>query len=292
METNRLLQFRAVKETGNLRQAADLLGLSHSGLSKSLKALQAEVGFPLFRPHGRGLVVTDEGRALYERSGPFLEEVARLLGRAAAPKQEVLRLGSFEVFTSFFVGPLARDYLQELDFEIHEFVPGRLEEALLLGQVDVGITYEPIPRPGLSYVKVTRLLMGAYALHDHFRDQPLSEIPFVTPVQPLEGAPSGVKGRDGWPDERIPRRVRYRVDLMSSGLELVRQGLCAIFVPRFVARLHNAQAAPDCRLEALPLPKPLTHVRRDVFVVQRESSGESKGTRQIAKALRKICGED
>ena len=66
METNRLKQFCTVKETGNLRKAANLLGISHSGLSKSMKALEEELGFPLFQSNGRGIVVTDEGLKLYE----------------------------------------------------------------------------------------------------------------------------------------------------------------------------------------------------------------------------------
>jgi DNA-binding transcriptional LysR family regulator len=291
METNRLRQFRVVVETGNLRQAAGLLGLSHSGLSKSMRALQDELGFELFRPLGRGIVVTDEGRGFYDRSAPFLAELDKLLGQAKDKPKDVLRLGSFEVFTSFFMGPLVAGYLPDAEVEVHELTPGRLEEALLLGKVDVGVTYEPIPRAGIEYVKVTQLVMGAYVRKGSFRGVDLAQIPFVTPVQPLEGTPSGVRGRDGWPDERIPRDARYRVDLMTTGLELARQGLCAIFIPRFVAHLHNERAAADSKLEAVPLPKSLANVKRDVFVVKRESSDETPAFRRIAAALRKVCAE-
>ena len=61
--------------------------------------------------------------------------------------------------------------------------PGRLEEALILNKVDLGITYEPIPRPGIDYVKVKTLQM-AYALRGRFRETSVHEIPFVVPVSP------------------------------------------------------------------------------------------------------------
>jgi DNA-binding transcriptional LysR family regulator len=131
--------------------------------------------------------------------------------------------------------------------------------------------------------------MGAFAAHGRFRDIELANVPFVVPVRPLEGAPSGVKGHDAWPDAKIERLVRYRVDLLATGLEIARQGLAAIFIPRFVARLHNESVTLANRLEPLRLTRGLASVKRDVFIVKRESSAENAITRKIAQALRDIC---
>jgi DNA-binding transcriptional LysR family regulator len=292
METNRIRQFRIIVETGNLRKAADLLGISHSGLSKSMKALEAELGFALFQPSGRGIVVSDQGLRVYDASNNLLNEVDRLLGAVKNSEKTILRIGSFEVFTTHFIGPLLKTYLPHVEVEIHELVPGRLEEALAFNRVDIGITYEPVPRKAVDYVKISNILMGAYGLKGQFKGLELSEIPFIVPVSPLEGAPSGVKGRDGWPDEKIKRNIKFKVDLMSTGLEIARQGLGAIFIPRFVANLHNELVNTSHRLEALHLPKNLGQVRREVFIVRRESSVETHEVRQLAKALRNICQQD
>lgn len=289
METNRLKQFCTIVETGNLRMAAELLGISHSGLSKSLKILEEELGYPLFFPSGRGIVISDEGHLLYAKAQKVLAQVEIMLGRSAEKESPVLRIGSFEVFTTYFIGPLLDRYLPGREVEIHELVPGRLEESLAFKKVDLGITYEPVPRPGIEYVKVASLLMGAFALKGKFKNMPWNEIPFIVPVTPLEGAPSGVKGRDAWPDDKIKRNIRYRVDLLGTGLEIVRQGLGVVFIPRFVAHLHNSTIASDYKLESLPLPRGMTHVKRDIFIVKRESSGENKTIREVAKALREIC---
>jgi DNA-binding transcriptional LysR family regulator len=289
METNRLAQFCTIYETGNLRKAADLLSISHSGLSKSMKALEQEVGYSLFYPSGRGIVISDEGLELYERSKKILTEINGLLGLDNEKMAQTLRIGSFEVFTTYFMGPLLSEYLPEREVEIHELVPGRLEESLVFNKIDVGITYEPVPRKGIEYIKVASLLMGAYVLKGSFKDIELDQVPFIVPVTPLEGAPSGVKGRDAWPDEKVKRNIRYRVDLLATGLEIARQGLGAVFIPRFVAKLHNESIGVDQRLEALILPKSISTVKRDIYIVKRESSGEDKSIRQIAKALREIC---
>lgn len=291
METNRLRQFRAVVETGNLRKAAELLAISHGGLSKSMKALETEIGVKLFHPSGRGIVVSDQGIKFYERSKPLLDELDRFLGKETVAASASLRLGSHDVFTSYFIGPLLSRFLRELDVEIHELVPGRLEEALSFRKVDVGITYEPVPKKGIEYVKVTGISMGAFALAGQFTGMGLAEIPFIAPVNPLEGAPSGVKGRDAWPDEKIERNIRYHVDLLATGLEIARQGLAAIFIPKFVARLHNESVSKAYALAPLPFSKSVGNVRRDVYLVKRESAGEDRIFRQIAKALRELCAD-
>jgi DNA-binding transcriptional LysR family regulator len=290
METNRLRQFCVVYETGNLRKAADLLAISHSGLSKSMKMLQMEVGFPLFHASGRGIVISDEGNRLYKHAKAILAQVESLLG-AEVQESKILRIGSFEVFTTYFMGPLLHEYLSGREVEIHELVPGRLEEALLFNKIDLGITYEPVPRKGIEYVKVTSLLMGAFALRGSFKDMKLDQIPFIVPVTPLEGAPSGVKGRDAWPDEKIERNIRYRVDLLGTGLEIARRGLGAVFIPNFLAKLHNDSVIPSLRLDAINLPRNIGSVVRDIYIVKRESTGEDLSIRQVAKALRNICSK-
>lgn len=284
METNRLKQFRIIVETGNLRKASDLLSISHSGLSKSMKAFEQEMGFALFQASGRGIVVTDRGRKLYERSATFMTELDHLLG--TVEERKFLRIGSFEVFTSYFMGKLAREHLNDVEIEVHELIPGRLEEALSLNRIDLGVTYEPIPRQGIDYVKIKTLTMGIYVRKGAFENIDTTEIPFVIPASPLEGTPSGVRGRDGWPDERIHRQVRYHVDLMTTGIEFVKQGLCAIFIPQFVARLYNEGALPELRFEERPLPKKMGVVKRDVYIVKRESTVEDKTIQQVARALR------
>jgi DNA-binding transcriptional LysR family regulator len=255
-----------------------------------MKILEQEIGKTLFLPSGRGIVITDAGLDLSESSKKILLELDQLLNKSGkeTEKTPVVRIGSFEVFTTYFMGPLLSKYLPGVEIEIHDLVPGRLEESLAFNKIDIGITYEPITRKGIEYVKVASILMGTFALQGAFKGMQLEEVPFIVPVTPLEGAPSGIKGRDAWPDEKIKRNIRYRVDLLGSALEIARQGLGAVFIPCFVAELHNASVRSAFRLEALPVPRSVSSIKRDVYIVKRESSTEDKTLRQVAKALREI----
>jgi DNA-binding transcriptional LysR family regulator len=253
-----------------------------------MKVLESEVGFPLFLASGRGIVISDEGMRLYKRAGPFLTELDRLLGKSVHPPQHLIRIGSSEVFTCYFTGKLLKNYIDHADIEIHELIPGRLEESLILDKIDIGITYEPIPHPGIEYVKITTIPLGAYHLKGTFAHQDLSTIPFVVQLKPLESIPSGAKGLDGWPTNLLKRTERYRVDLLSTGLELVRQGLCAIFIPRFVAEFHNKSIRPEFTLEPLKLPVEMQSIQREIYIIKRESTVETKAIKQVARALRAI----
>lgn len=292
METNRLIQFRAVVETGNFRKAAELLNMSHSGLSKSIKSLETELGYVLFQPSGRGVVVSDDGKRFYDRTHRFLEEYERLIGLDTPRSPHAVRIASFETFTSYFIGPLIKTHFKDREVEIHELVPGRLEDALVYEKVDFGITYEPQPQKGVEFVKATSIQMGAYSLKGTFQDMDLADIPFVTPVLPLDGAPSVARGRDAWPDTKIKRNVQFQVDLMTTGLEIVRQGLAAIFIPRFVAQLHNERSDGRHHIVPLKLPRGLSAVKCDVYIAKRESMAENQDMRLIARALREICADD
>src|SRR4051812_3199774 len=112
METNRLHQFCVIAETGNLRKAAEMLGISHGGLSKSLKVLEEEVGLELVIPSGRGLAVTDEGREFHARAKAFLSQLDSLTAKSSQKSRE-LRVGTFEVFSTYFLAQVLAADLKE-----------------------------------------------------------------------------------------------------------------------------------------------------------------------------------
>lgn len=285
METNRLRQFYAIYQIGNLRKAAELVGISHSGLSKSMNALEQELQLKLFLPAGRGIAFTDEAHAFAAKIPDFLASLDALTGTSSAVEKRMLRIGTFEVFSTYFskvMGPLFKDY--ELDF--HELVPGKMESALLRREIDMAITYEPIPLPGVEHLKVAEIEMAPYVARNSFKGVGILDIPFAAPLIPVEGAPTGIKGLDGWPDDKVKREIRFRVDLMETAISLARSGHCAVFIPTFVAKLHNELVKDEFQLVKKPLPTGMKPVKRKVFIVKRESTVEDEKIKKLAKYLR------
>src|SRR5690606_19186695 len=102
-------------------------------------------------------------------------------------------------FTTYFMSILMRKYLGEIPILVHELVPGLLEQALEKREVDLGITYIPIPSSSLDHLKVTTIEMGVFGRKDIFADKDFEQLPFAAPVTPVSGSPNKVRGLDGWP---------------------------------------------------------------------------------------------
>ncbi len=292
MNMRRLEYFTVLGQTGNLRRAGELLRLSAPALSKAMKVLEDEVGAKLWIRDGRKIILTDSGKRLLKRAPALIEEVkavvASLSSEIAGPKP--VRIGTFEVFSTYFLSFLDRLGWDDHSLELHELLPGEVERYLNQGEVDLGITYLPVPDPNLDFLKVASIEMGVFTKKDSFRGVPQPELPFVVPVMPLHAVPTKVRGLDGWPDNAYCRRVLHRVTLLESALELCRQGRVAGYFPAFIVREHNARVKDAFKLERRPSPFPERVCRSDVFLVKRKSDEETSTAKQLAKAIRLICG--
>ena len=98
MDTNRVRQFCVITETGSMTKAAELLFITHSGLSKTMKLLQEELGCALLRASGRGIALTEDGIRIYQHSKQFLEKEELLFSVKHQPQRQTLRIGTVEIF--------------------------------------------------------------------------------------------------------------------------------------------------------------------------------------------------
>jgi DNA-binding transcriptional LysR family regulator len=272
-------------ETKHLRKAADLMRTSHGAFHKSMQVLQEELKQTLYTIEGRSIVITPEGRAFYERAKEFIEAEKRLLAREKRAEIS-FRIGSNETLSTFLVAPTWKKYFAETPLLCRELLPGRLEEAVNGGVIDVGLTYEPSPLDGLDFISIGRVEMGIFGRKDAFSKSALENLPFVAPVRPLETVPSGARGLDGWPETSVPRRVAYRVDSLSTAMAFVEQGLCVVFVPQFVARVYNERYRGEKQIVAYDKPKALKKITRDIYMVRLKGSTETKEFRSLAKMIR------
>ena len=287
MEINRLKQFLTVARLGSLRAASEVLHISPGGLSKSLAVFEDDLGIgALFNRDGRGIVLTDNGKDLERRGDSFLEAYDAFLGKGAVSSTHIARIATFEVFSTYFLGQLCDEGLSDLNIACFERLPGRIEDDVASRRVDFGITYEPVPMRGLEYLKIAKIKMGVFGRRAVFGKMKYSEWPFAAPNIPVEHAPSGVKGLDGWPDDKVPRLIRYQVDMMQSAMDLARRGLAVVHLPEFVARLHNEQANAANQLEELNAHP--VRVDRWAYIVKRIGTSETKIIKIVARVLRQV----
>lgn len=287
MDIDRVRYFCIVANCGSLLKASEVLRISQPALSKAVRVLEEEVGLKLFEREGRGLRLTEDGKKFKSSAEPLMNEwlavPALLKGHS---RKKAIRIGSFEVFTTYFVGHLLNQITLP-EFELHEFTPGRLEDAICDDRIDVGITYHPISKPNIKFTEATKIRMGIYG-NAKFLQSKTSEMPFAIPNDLVQGTPSKVMGLDGWPDHKFPRNVAFKVTMMESALELCRQGKAVAYLPDFVVRLQNSEVKKDFALSELDCPIPKKERLQSVFLVQPNSADETPFIRSLAKVLRSL----
>ena len=142
MELYQLRSFSEVARTGNLSRAAKELCASQPAVSAQIKALEEELGLPLFSRTPRGMVLTSSGEALMERARTVMDAAEALAGEARRLRGEpegALRLGALSDPEILHLGRILT-ILQErhpaLSVELRHATSGVLREELLSGKLD------------------------------------------------------------------------------------------------------------------------------------------------------------
>jgi len=134
-----------IAKTGSVSQAARNLYLSQPNISNSLKALEAELGTPLFQRTSSGMVLTAAGQRLAQRAGGIIQELNTLIKDVQGIQNCHFRLNSsaylpaFEAFTD-----LCQKYQDQpnLQFSCFSNQGSDLIQSTLEGQYDLAVFVE------------------------------------------------------------------------------------------------------------------------------------------------------
>lgn len=113
-----LRYFRAIVEEGSMGAGADILGISQSALSRSIAALENELGIPVFERTGRLLRLNAPGRLLFAHTRAIEGQVNAMRKGLEGVEEPAdhLDIG--------YVSPLIVDYLPRLTQQfIHTHTP-------------------------------------------------------------------------------------------------------------------------------------------------------------------------
>ncbi|MCW2960532.1 MAG: hypothetical protein JWM90_919 [Thermoleophilia bacterium] len=269
MNTTRLRYFLAICSSGGFGRAARVLHVSQPALSKAMRQLEVEVGVPLFARTGRTMAVTAAGRELARRVAPLVAELSEIPHDLATGRTgtSTLRFASHETFGTAFAARLSAQH-GGVAFEHRYLGPEQTIDAVLAGSVDLGITYVPVVDPALDVMEVGAVALSTWGT-DRFAGVPFEEWPYAAPARAIVSASPRPQGVDGWPDESIVRRVRYRVTHTHTALELCREGLAVAYLADFFVQLADRHVEESYRLRRLDGPSGTTAHRQPVYVVTR-----------------------
>ncbi|MBK1659198.1 LysR family transcriptional regulator [Paracraurococcus ruber] len=131
-----LRHFWAIAREGGLTRAAERLNIAQSALSTQLKALETELGQPLFERRGKRLELTEAGRIALDHAERIFrtgEELVDTLVRQGPAHRRALRIGAVATLSRNFQASLLRPLLGRSDVELI-LRSGTLRE--LLAQLD------------------------------------------------------------------------------------------------------------------------------------------------------------
>ncbi|WP_299305698.1 LysR family transcriptional regulator [uncultured Brachybacterium sp.] len=251
MELRQMEYVVALAEERHFTRAADLAGISQSGLSSAIRSLEAELGTPLFDRTTRRVEPTPAGSALVPHARAILDEAARARDAVVRVSRTVtgsLRIGAEQCLGLVDVSALLERFHRRYPLVETEFVQSgshELVDAVRTGHLDV------------AFVATSRHL-GAV------RHLPLGHEPLVVllpPGHPLAthaelswelldgqafvdfGASWGVRtlNDESLAAHGVSRRVRCSVNDVHTLLDLVGRGLGIAIVPRHVAAKPQAE---------------------------------------------------
>lgn len=180
-----LMTFSVVAEYGSVSRAAAALNLSQPAVSGQLRALQEQVGQPLYERRSRGIVLTAAGEQLVPYAGALARNV-RLAGEQIQALQRrperLVRVG-----LSYALAGWAAPLSQLAGPGLLKFRAGlsqSLVERLQQGELDVALVVAPVHLP-------ERMLEGRTLAEDELRlivpaAHPLADAGY-TPPHSLQG---------------------------------------------------------------------------------------------------------
>jgi DNA-binding transcriptional LysR family regulator len=135
MDSNRLIQFKAIAELESLTKASEKLFISQPALSKSLSNLEEELGCKLFNRVGRRLFINSEGRKLLKYANHLEDILKQIKDDFKRKPDRTLSICGVGNFFYIFLKKYFKDGIKPIKFDI---VPSAsIPELLLSGDVDM-----------------------------------------------------------------------------------------------------------------------------------------------------------
>jgi LysR family cyn operon transcriptional activator len=161
MELWQLRTFRTVAETLNFTKAAQHLHLTQSAVSHQIKALEKELGEPLFVRSTRGVKLSQAGKLALEHAERILDEAQAMqehvAGREHSPAGRVRAAAATQAFVHLFAA-LFEAFMRahpavELSFRTTVSTDQTVNN-ILTGNADVGFASMPVYSPSLQVTEL------------------------------------------------------------------------------------------------------------------------------------------
>jgi LysR family transcriptional regulator for metE and metH len=253
LERIHLTVIREVDRQGSLTAAADVLCLTQSALSHTVKKIEQQLGTAIWKREGRTLRLTQAGQyllGLANRLLPQLEHAEQLMRQYANGQRGALRIG-MECHPCYqWLLKVVSPYLlswPDVDVDVKQKFQFGGIGALFGYDIDILVTPDPLHKPGLRFEPVFDyeqvLAVGRQhrlAGHAHILPEQLSDEILIT--YPVEIERLDIYNQFLLPAGCAPksRKVIETTDIM---LQMVASGRGVAALPRWLVDEYAAKVA-------------------------------------------------
>ena len=166
MNLKQLEYFVSVAELGSFSKAALILNIAQPALSRQVRLLETDLHVTLLMRNGRGVVLTEAGKRLFDHSVGILQLVARVREDIEATRDEPsgrIVVGLPPSMGRMLTLPLVEGFRRTLPkarLAIVEGLSTHLAEWISTGRVDLGLLHNPEPQSALEVTPVLDESLG------------------------------------------------------------------------------------------------------------------------------------
>ena len=261
MELAQLQVFLEAAERGSLRRAAEALNLTQPSVSARVRALEVDLGVPLFHRTARGVRLTDMGKTFLpfaQRSMGTLRQARDILESARYASAGVLNMATARVIGTYILPGILHEYHRRYPDTNLNIKMGRstdvlqmvLEEEVQLGLArfmrhpDVNTIHLYDEEAVLVAHPEHAFAVRGFACMDEVAREPLI---LYDPGDP--GSPYFVFINQVCRDAGVIPKVQMNLDSVEAAKNMVELGLGISFLPRSGVR-HELESGS---LTAVPL---------------------------------------
>ncbi len=148
MRIDYMQEFLVLEKTRNFSEAAKLLHMSQSALSKHISALEDEIDMDLFKRLGNTLQLTEAGSVFRDSAAIVVNDHNSLLARMRAIKArsgDVVEIGYLPTVASSLIGPLHEwfgKHAPDVNLRIRPMAVAELQPSLMDKTINYAITLD------------------------------------------------------------------------------------------------------------------------------------------------------
>ncbi|MGH8854204.1 MAG: LysR family transcriptional regulator [Telluria sp.] len=153
IDVEALIAFAAVMDTGSFSKAAERLGQTPSGVSRTISRLEDHLGMTLMHRTTRRLQLTEEGAWLLGRARSLLADLANTELEAAARRSQpsgLVRVNAATPALDHLLAPLVPEFLEAYPLVQLELVSGETYVDLIEERADLAIRIGALPDSTLN----------------------------------------------------------------------------------------------------------------------------------------------